>query len=104
MAYNMMTCTGGDWTFAIFGGCSMAWLGFSFIVFLILIARRQADDGFLAGMGFNFIGALVGGLGANVVLTTLFGSARWSLLGGLLGVIIGGFVFGMFFDTGGGDY
>ena len=101
MVYNMMTCQGGDWTFAVLGGCSMAWIAFAFLVFVILIARRQADDGFLAGMGFSFIGAIVGGLGANVVLTTLFGSARWSLLGGLLGVIVGGFVLGMFFGDGG---
>ena len=102
MVYNMMTCTGGDWTFAVLGDCSMAWISFAVIVFLILISRRQAEDGFLAGTGYNFIGALVGGIGANVVITTLLGSARWSLLAGIVGVIVGGFVIGMF--GGGGGY
>jgi len=102
MVYNLMTCTGGDWTFAIFGGCSMAWISFAIIVFAILITRRQADDGFLAGTGYNFIGALIGGIGANVIATTLLGSARWSLLAGIVGIIIGGFGIGMI--TGGGSY
>ena len=102
MVYNIMTCQGGDWTMSIMSGCSMAWLSFAVILFLVLIARRQADDGILAGTGFNFIGGLVGGLGANLVLTTLLGSAKWSLLGGLVGVIVGGFLLGMFLDSGGG--
>ena len=101
MAYNMMTCAGGDWAMSVMGGCSMAWISFAVIVFLILIARRQADDGFLAGRGFSFIGAIVGGLGANILITILTGAARWSLLGGILGVIVGGFVVGMFFGDGG---
>ena len=102
MVYNMMTCTGGDWTFAVLGDCSMAWISFAVIVFLILISRRQAEDGFLAGTGYNFIGALVGGIGGSVIATTLLGSARWSMLAGIVGIIVGGFVVGMFFDTGGG--
>lgn len=102
MTYNMMTCTGGDWTFSVLGACSMAWMSFALLVFLILIIRRQTDDGFLAGVGFNFIGALVGGLGGHIVLTTLFGSARWAMLGGFAGLIVGGFVIGMFLDSGGG--
>jgi len=101
MVYNMMTCQGGDWTMSVMGGCSMAWISFAVIVFLILISRRQAEDGFLAGTGYSFIGALVGGLGASIVLTTLLGSARWSLLGGLVGIIVGGFVIGMFVGDGG---
>jgi hypothetical protein len=99
--YNIMSCHGPDWTMSVLGGCSMAWFSFAIIFFLCLIAKRQAEDGFLSGIGFNLIGAFVGGLGANIVLTTLFGSARWSLLGGLLGLIVGGMGIGLL--TGGGN-
>ena len=99
--YNMMTCVGGDWTFSVLGGCSLAWFSLAIIFFLALICRRQCEDGILTGTGFNIIGAFIGGLGVNVVLTTLTGSARWSLLGGLAGIAIGGFIVGMI--TGGGE-
>jgi len=102
MVYNLMTCQGGDWTFAILGGCSMAWIAIAVVVFLILISRRQADDGILAGTGYNFIGAAALGLGTVITLVTVTGSAKWSLLGGILGVIIGGFGLGMFFSDEGG--
>ena len=101
MVYNMMTCEGGDWTFNVLGQCSFAWISLAFIVFAILILRRQCDDGFLAGTGFSFIGAIVGGIGANVVMTTLLGSARWSLIGGIIGLAVGGFLVGYFFGDGG---
>ena len=108
MTYNIMTCSSsnGEWVMGqILGDCSMAWFSFIIILFLCLITRRQTQDGVLAGVGFNFIGALIGGLGTNLLLTTLLGSARWSLLGGLLGLVIGGFVIGMIFDTNeGGEY
>jgi len=97
MVYNMMTCEGGDWTYAVLGGCSMAWASFAIILFAVFITRRQSEDGFLSGIGYNFIGAMVGGLGANLIATALLGSARWSLLAGIVGIIIGGFVVGMFF-------
>lgn len=101
----MMTCGGwGASGFSVLGQCSMAWFSLAIIFFLALVLRRQCTDGFLAGTGFNIIGAFVLGLGANVVVTSIFGSARWSLLAGLLGVVIGGYVIGLVYDqTGGGD-
>ena len=101
MTYNMMTCTGGEWTFSVMGGCSMAWISLAFIVFAVLILRRQCEDGFLAGTSYNFIGVIVGGIGANVIITTLVGSARWSLVGGIMGLVVGGFIVGMLFGDGG---
>ena len=80
----------------------MAWISFVFVVFLTLILRRQTDDGFLSGTGFNVIGAFAFGIGANVLVTALLGDARWSLLAGIIGVAVGGFVVGMFFDMSGG--
>jgi len=101
MAYNLMSCEGFDT--GILGGCSMGWFSIAITFFLALVLRRQAED--LLGMQFNLAGALAVGLGLNVVITTLTGSVRWSLLGGILGVVVGGFVIGMFFEGGGGgDY
>ena len=107
MAYSMMTCTGwGAEGFKLFGACTMSWLSFAIILFLALIAKRQCTDGFLAGTGFNIIGAFIFGLGRNFLVTTLTGSARWSLIAGIAGVVIGGYVFGLFADQtdSGGDY
>lgn len=101
--YNMMTCEGGNWVrSAILGDCSQVWIALAVVLFLAMVARRQAEDGVLSGMGFSFIGALVGGLGLHILLTTFFGDVRWSLLGGIAGVAAGGFLIGQF--TGGGDY
>jgi len=103
--YNMMTCQGGTWVQgAMLGGCSMAWLSLTIVVFIAMMIRRQCDDGILAGVGFNPIGAFAGGGVTHIVLTAIFGSARWSLLGGIAGVALGGFVLGLFLDGGGGEY
>ena len=98
LPYNIMTCTAknGSWSTSFLGDCSMVWFSFAIILFLILILRRQCQDGILAGTGFNFIGALVGGLGCNLLITTLFGSAKWSLLAGIAGIVVGGYFLGMF--------
>jgi len=106
MAYNMMTCQGGDWTMTVLGGCSQAWLVLVLVVFLVLILKRQCADGILAGTAYNFFGALILGAGLTIILTTLMGEARWSLLAGLIGVAVGGFGGGLISDSssGGDDY
>ena len=101
MVWNLMTCSGPGWTMSVLGDCSLAWISFAIVLFLALIVRRQCLDGFLTGTGFNLIGAFVGGLGLNILLITLTGSARWSLLGGIAGMVIGGYVIGLF--EGGGE-
>jgi hypothetical protein len=100
--YNLMTCSGWPGGMSFFGDCTMAWFSFVIIVFLAMIARRQCVDGVLAGTGFNIWGAFGLGIGANVLITALTGSARWSMLAGVLGVIVGGYVLGLIFDTSGG--
>jgi hypothetical protein len=100
MVYNMLSCEGwGEEGTAVLGACSLAWFSFAIILMVGLVLRRQCEDGVLAGTGFSFVGALIGGLGANFLLTTLFGSVRWSLIGGVVGLAIGGFLIGKF--TGG---
>jgi hypothetical protein len=98
--HNMMTCS--NLGVGFLGDCSMAWFSLAIILFLALVARRQCEDGILAGTGFNFIGALLFGLGANLSIITFFGSLRWAFVGGIIGIVIGGYVIGMFLDTTGG--
>ena len=99
MVYNMMECSGG------FSGfdCSLAWFSFAIVLFLALIARKQINENL--GMSFNLLGALAAGLGLNVLIITLTGSARWGLLLGIIGVAGGGFLIGLITgSSGGGDY
>ena len=102
MVYNMMQCSGWIGGMSFFGDCTMAWVSLVIIVFLAMVLRRQCEDGFLAGTGFNVFGAFGLGIGLNILLTALTGSARWSLLAGIVGVIAGGYVIGLVFDTTGG--
>jgi len=100
--YNMMTCEGNGWSTSILGDCSMAWIGFTLLIFLCLILRRQCEDGFLSGTGFNVIGAFAGSLVTYIVVVALTGSARWALVAGVVGLAAGGFGIGLIADSGGG--
>lgn len=97
MVYNIMTCQG--WSTAIFGGCSMAWLGLALIVILTLILRRQCDDGILAGTGFSAVGGFVGGIGGYIILISFIGATNWAFLAGMVGLIVGGWVLGQFMGS-----
>lgn len=99
--YNIMTCQGSGWTTSLLGDCSLAWISFIIVVFLAMIVRRQCEDGFLAGIGFNLIGAFVLGIGLNILMITLTGSARWALVLGIAGIAAGGYFGGLIFDQGG---
>lgn len=98
--YNIMTCEGFGFDFL--GDCTMAWASLAITFFLALILRRQCNDGVFAGTSFNFLGALILGLGANLILITLLGQPRWSLLAGIGGVVVGGLVIGKIFESEGG--
>jgi hypothetical protein len=90
--YNIMTCDG-----------NMCWLTFIITLALAAVLRRQCQDGVLAGTPFNTIGGFGVGLGLNIIMTTLFGDPRWSLLAGIAGVAIGGFLLGMILPSGDGE-
>jgi hypothetical protein len=107
MVYSLMSCTGwGPAGTAILGSCSLSWFSFVIVLFLAMILRRQCSDGILAGAGFNFVGALVAGLGVNFIITYFFGSPSWSLMAGLVAMIAGGFGVGLLAPSEGGgeDY
>jgi len=100
MTYNILTCEG----FEVFGkgimggNCNLTWtlsiFVFAIVFFAAAILRRQCEDGALSGQDFNFPFALILGLGSSFLITTFTGYPQWSLLGGFLGVLIGGFLIG----------
>ena len=57
--------------------------------------RRQCIDGILTGTSYNSIGGFAGGAIGVLLLTTLFGDPRWSLLAGIIGIGLGGFALGL---------
>ena len=102
--YNIMTCKGPDWSTAIMGGCSQAWLVLGLIFLLVMVMRRQTDDGILAGTNYSAIGAGVIGLGTAIALITFFGAPKWEFVGGIVGILIGGFGLGFLgIGTDGGE-
>jgi hypothetical protein len=101
MAYqlcNPMTC-GGLGT-NIFGGCSMVWVSFVILFFLIIFARKYLGEE--AGVPFSFIGALIGGFGADLIVVVFTCSYKFGLAAGIGGVILLGIVFSSIFEGLGG--
>lgn len=94
--YNLMTCENFSGSFL---ACGLAWLPLALIIFLALILKRQAEDGFLSGMDWDIYGSIGVGLALAVLVVTLTGDARWELLAGLGGMAAGGILIGKF--TGG---
>ena len=96
---NLMTGTGFD--VAMFGGYSMAWLAMVVLFFIIVFARRFLSD---AGVGFNTLGAWIGGFATYILVVTFSCSTKWSLVAGIAGFLLGAFVLGglLGLDDGGG--
>lgn len=94
--HNLMTCENFTPT-GFMGGCSIAWLAAVVIVFVIMIARKQIQENL--GYSFHLIGSIVGGFIPFLVIITIFGSPKWSLLAGILGALIGGLAAGTIWET-----
>ena len=95
---NIMTC--GGFTKGILAGCSMAWIAPVIIFFLIAFARKYLGEE--AGIPFSFIGALIGGFGAYVIIITFTCSYKFALVGGIAGAAVLGIFLSSIFDFGGG--
>jgi hypothetical protein len=89
-----MTC-GGLGT-NIFGSCSMVWVSFVILFFLIIFARKYLGED--AGVPFSFIGALLGGFGAQIIVIVLTCSYKFGLVAGIGGVVLLGIVFSSIFE------
>lgn len=95
-----MTGTGFD--LGMMGGLSMAWVGMVILFFIIILTRKWIGEEM--GIGFSFLGALVGAYAPYIIVISISCSYKWALGAGILGFAIGGFLLGQFFDGGGGDF
>jgi len=103
--YNIINCVGfGDGLTESGGyiapeGCMGARLGIVGLFFLIAILRKWGGEEM--DIDFSFLWSLVLGLGVYFVVVTLTGSLKWSFLAGIVGSLIGGYLFGQFMGEGG---
>ena len=94
---NLLTC--GGFTKSIMGGCSLAWICPVIIFFLVAFARKYIGEE--AGVPFSFIGALLGGFGAYILIITFTCSYKFALVGGIVGAAVLGIFLSSLFDFGG---
>lgn len=99
--HNMMTCENMIGT-ELIGPCSMAWLGAAILFFIIVFVRKGLES---FDIEFNSLYSFVIGYVAYVVAVTVGGAAKWGILAGIVGMLIGGIGMGYFMpDSGGGSY
>jgi hypothetical protein len=96
--YNMMTC--GNLGTEVLSTCSIAWLGLVILFFVAAFANKWL--GKEMDIPFNFIVSLIVGFLVYVLIMTFTGSARWSIVAGLIGEAAGGFLGGMSLGSGPG--
>lgn len=82
--YNIMSCGGFDNSFM--GACSVAWLGFPVLFFVVVFANK-----FFGEMGWNNTFAFIGAYLPWFLVVTFFGAPDFALLAGVVGALAGGF-------------
>ncbi len=98
MIYNIMTCE--NFSTGVFGECSLAWLAFGLLLFIVLISNRQMDNlGLEYNLAFGFLGMVI----PYLIIITFSGSIKYGLLSGLAGLVVGGVIGAMFFGGSGGE-
>jgi uncharacterized membrane protein len=102
--YNPLTCSGWENAAAgwVAGGpCLMARLGVVLLFFIVALVRKWGGEEI--GIPFSFIFGLIGSILPYLIVIIIFGSAKFALIVGLIGMVVGGYGGGMFFGDG-GDY
>lgn len=83
--YNMMTCQNLGTDLA--GGCGMAWAGLVVLFFVAALCRKWLGEEM--DVPFDFIVSVVAGFLIYIITVTFFGSFKWALLTGLIGLCLG---------------
>jgi len=96
--YNIMSCSGWEEN-SFLGPCSLSWLIAVLLFFIVVFSKRWIGEE--AGWNFNTTGAFIGAYLPWFLVITFFGSYKFGLLAGILGVLVGGLLIGQFF--GGSD-
>ena len=98
MGCNLITGSGFDMSFG--GTYGMAWLGLVILTFIIMFARRWLSEEM--EIPFNWMFAAIGAGLTYLITISISCSFKISFILGLVGLIIGGFGLGYFFQ--GGEY
>lgn len=100
--FNPLTCQGfsdittGSWVAS--GSCLKARLGFIILFFVISFVRRWGGEE--VGLNFSFLFGLIGGMLPYLIIIFIFGSFKAAMIIGLIGMLIGGYGGGIFFEGG----
>lgn len=75
--------------------CSIVWIIWIMIFFAGAMLRKQINDNL--SVSFSLIGATVVGIILQIVVLYIpwIGGVKWSILGAIVGILIGGFGGGM---------
>lgn len=91
--FNLMTAQGfNGMGFSFF----MAWIGLALLVLLIMLAKKWLGEEEMLGIAYNWFGSLLGPI-VYIVVVSFTGSAKFSLIAGLIGMFAGGFMGAQFF-------
>tara|TARA_R100000501_G_C2521663_1_gene48635 strand:- start:105 stop:395 length:291 start_codon:yes stop_codon:yes gene_type:complete len=85
--YNLMSC--GGFGNEVMGGCSMAWVGFAMLFFVVVFSRKWLGEE-VTGMNYDALFGFIGAYLPYIILISIFGEAKWALLGGIIGSLAGG--------------
>jgi hypothetical protein len=89
--YSLMSTSG-------FGGMGkawiMAWVGLALLVLVFMICKKWLGEEEVTGFPYNWLGSSLGIL-TYIIVVSLTGSAKWSMLSGFIGLFAGGYGAGM---------
>ena len=73
----------------------MAWIGILILVVLMMLGKKWLGEEDIIGYPYNWFGSFIGVI-IYIFMISFTGSAKWSLLVGLVGLFGGGFGMGAF--------
>jgi len=94
--HSLMTASGFD---GLGSAWIMAWIGLALLVLIFMIAKKWLGEEEILGISYNWLGSGLGLL-LYLIIVSLTGSAKWSILIGLIGMMVGGFGAGMLGGSG----
>jgi len=92
--YNLMTCEnfikcfGKDWI--------AAWIGLLIIAVIIMLGKKWLGEEEIIGYSYNWLFSILGAI-IYILMVSFTGSAKWSLLVGVIATLLAGFGAGSMF-------
>jgi len=92
--HNLMSASG--FTGGMGGEFFLSWIGLALLVIIGMLCKKWLGEEEITGYPYNWLGSLLGVL-TYIVTVTLTGSAKLSLIIGLVGMFVGGYFSGTIF-------